>query len=52
MAEKIAIEDARYVFPNACETKIVFTMSARALHHFSASDAAKEPNGRSGNWRS
>ncbi len=34
MAEKIAIEDARYVFPNACETKIVFTMSARALHHF------------------
>lgn len=34
MAEKLSIEDARYVFPNACETKIVFTMSARALHHF------------------
>ncbi|MCK9217497.1 MAG: FAD-dependent thymidylate synthase [Firmicutes bacterium] len=33
-AEKTSIEDARYVFPNACETKIVFTMSARALHHF------------------
>ncbi|MHB1393562.1 MAG: FAD-dependent thymidylate synthase [Clostridia bacterium] len=34
MAEKTAIEDARYVFPNACETKIVFTMSARALVNF------------------
>lgn len=33
-AEKMSIEDARYVFPNACETKIVFTMSARALLHF------------------
>jgi thymidylate synthase (FAD) len=33
-AEKTAIEDARYVFPNACETKIVFTMSARALMNF------------------
>lgn len=34
MAEKSAIEDARYVFPNACETKIVFTMTARALMNF------------------
>jgi thymidylate synthase (FAD) len=34
MAEKAAIEDSRYVFPNACETKIVFTMSARALMNF------------------
>ncbi|HHY77032.1 MAG TPA: FAD-dependent thymidylate synthase [Clostridiales bacterium] len=34
MAEKVSIEDARYVFPNACETKIVFTMSARALLNF------------------
>lgn len=33
-AEKISIEDARYVFPNACETKIVFTMNARTLLHF------------------
>lgn len=33
-AEKMAIEDARYVFPNACETKIVFTMNARALFNF------------------
>lgn len=33
-AEKIAIEDARYVFPNACETKIIVTMNARELMHF------------------
>lgn len=33
-AEKSAIEDARYVFPNACETKIVMTMNARELIHF------------------
>lgn len=32
--EKKAIEDARYVFPNACETKIVVTMNARALFNF------------------
>lgn len=33
-AEKKAIEDARYVFPNACETKIIATMNARELIHF------------------
>lgn len=33
-AEKKAIEDGRYVFPNACETKIVFTMNARTLLNF------------------
>ncbi|WP_010239420.1 FAD-dependent thymidylate synthase [Clostridium arbusti] len=33
-AEKKAIEDARYVFPNACETKIIVTMNARELMHF------------------
>jgi thymidylate synthase (FAD) len=27
-------EDARYVLPNACETKIVVTMNARELLHF------------------
>lgn len=32
--EKEAIEDARYVFPNAAETKIVVTMNARSLMHF------------------
>jgi thymidylate synthase (FAD) len=34
MAEKKSIEDARYVFPNACETKIVLTMNARSLLNF------------------
>lgn len=33
-AEKKAIEDARYVFPNACETKIMLTMNARSLNNF------------------
>ncbi|AWI07359.1 FAD-dependent thymidylate synthase [Clostridium drakei] len=33
-AEKKAIEDARYVFPNACETKIMLTMNARSLVNF------------------
>ena len=32
--EKQAIEDARYVLPNACETKIICTMNARQLMHF------------------
>ena len=32
--EKKAIEDARYIFPNACETKVVFTMNARTLMNF------------------
>ncbi|MBO4467963.1 MAG: FAD-dependent thymidylate synthase [Clostridia bacterium] len=34
MAEKKAIEDARFVLPNACETKIVVTMNARTLMNF------------------
>lgn len=33
-AEKISIEDARYVFPNACETKMVVSMNARSLMNF------------------
>lgn len=33
-AEKKAIEDARYVFPNACETKIIVTMNVRSLYNF------------------
>lgn len=32
--EKIAIENARAVLPNACETKIIVTMNARMLLHF------------------
>ena len=34
--KKKAIEDARFVLPNACETKIVVTMNARALFNFFA----------------
>lgn len=34
MAEKKAIEDARFVLPNACETKMVVTMNARSLMNF------------------
>ncbi len=33
-AGKLANEDARFVLPNACETKIVVTMNARALFNF------------------
>lgn len=33
-AEKKAIEDARYVLPNACETKMVVSMNARSLMNF------------------
>ncbi len=33
-AEKKAIEDARFVLPNACETKMVLTMNARSLLNF------------------
>lgn len=33
-AEKKANEDARYILPNACETKIVVTMNARSLFNF------------------
>ncbi len=32
--EKLAIENARAVLPNACETKIIVTMNARTLLHF------------------
>lgn len=32
--EKKAIENARYVFPNAAETKILVTGNARSLDHF------------------
>ena len=33
-AEKKAIEDARFVLPNACTTKLIVTMNARSLHNF------------------
>ena len=35
-AEKRAIEDARFVLPNACETKMVCTFNARSLQNFFA----------------
>ena len=33
-AEKQAIEDARFVLPNACDTKMIVTMNARSLQNF------------------
>ncbi len=33
-AEKMAIEDARFVLPNAADTQMVVTMNARSLHNF------------------
>jgi thymidylate synthase (FAD) len=33
-AQKKAIEDARFVLPNACETKIIVTMNTRSLLNF------------------
>ena len=33
-AEKSAIEDARFVLPNACETKMIVTMNVRSLFNF------------------
>ncbi len=35
-AEKMAIEDARFVLPNACTTKMIVTMNARSLYNFFA----------------
>lgn len=35
-AQKKAIEDARYVLPNACETKLMATFNVRSLHNFFA----------------
>lgn len=34
LAEKKAIEDARFVLPNACATQMVVTMNARSLMNF------------------
>ena len=35
-AGKLANEDARFVLPNACETKMIVTMNARSLQNFFA----------------
>ena len=34
LAEKKAIEDARFVLPNACDTRIIMTMNVRSLNNF------------------
>ncbi|HCW80976.1 MAG TPA: FAD-dependent thymidylate synthase [Ruminococcaceae bacterium] len=34
MARKMSNEDARFVLPNACETKMICTLNARELLHF------------------
>ncbi len=34
VAEKKAIEDARFVLPNSCDTKMIMTMNARSLMNF------------------
>ncbi|NLL91917.1 MAG: FAD-dependent thymidylate synthase [Ruminococcaceae bacterium] len=34
LSEKMAIENARFVLPNACETKMIVTMNARSLLNF------------------
>jgi len=34
LSEGIAAEDARYILPNAAETKLIVTMNARELYHF------------------
>jgi len=34
LAEKVPVEDARYILPNGCTTNITITMNARELHHF------------------
>lgn len=36
LAEKKANEDARFVLPNSCDTKIIMTMNVRSLHNFFA----------------
>ena len=36
MAEKKAMEDARFVLPNACDTRMIVTMNARSLLNFFA----------------
>ena len=32
--DDIPNEDARFILPNACDTRIIFTMNARSLHNF------------------
>lgn len=50
-AEKEAIEDARYIFPNACETKIVFTMNTRSLLNFFSLRCCNRAQWEIENWQ-
>lgn len=34
VAIKKAIEDARYVFFNVCESRVIFTMNVRRIYNF------------------
>jgi thymidylate synthase (FAD) len=47
----VPAEDARFVLPNAAETKLVMTMNARELLHFLICAAAGGRSGKSGPWR-
>ena len=49
-AEKKAIEDARFVLPNACATKMICTMNARSLMNFLPTAAATGRSGKSVSW--
>ena len=49
-ASKQANEDARFVLPNACETKMVVTMNARSLQNFFHLRCCSRASGRSVSW--
>jgi len=47
-----ANEDARFVLPNACETRLLMTMNVRELRHFFLSENVQSgPMGNSGNGK-
>ena len=45
-AKKLANEDARFLLPNACETKIVVTMNVRSLFNFFRHRCCPERSGK------
>ena len=49
-AEKRAIEDARFVLPNACETKMVCTFNARSLLNFFSHRCCNRAQWEIGMW--
>ena len=46
----VPAEDARYILPNAAETKIVVTMNARSLLHFFQLRCCSRASGKSVPW--